>query len=170
MLFSPIVANTILIITSIALFWAAMTDLREFKISNGLIIVLAVLFFVHAVVSGRWTSLHWNLVLAFSLFCIMLYFYSHNWMGGGDVKMLAVAFLWTGLDCAFVFAVLLAIFASLHGLAARFAWFERFGLQQAEEQRRVALAPSVAAALITCFMMGCLRPAQLQPLTLPTLH
>src|SRR5262249_50013684 len=88
MLFSPIGANTILVITAVALFWAAMTDLREFKIPNGLIIVLAGLFFVHAAVSGRWASLHWNLALAVSLFCVMLYFYSRNWMGGGDVKML----------------------------------------------------------------------------------
>jgi prepilin peptidase CpaA len=41
-------------------------------------------------------------------------FYGLGWMGGGDVKILAVAFLWTGLS-----AVLLALFGILHTSAAK---------------------------------------------------
>jgi Flp pilus assembly protein protease CpaA len=76
-------------------------------------------------------------------------------MGGGDVKILTVALLWVGVDCALVFAILLFVFASLHALAARFGWT---GSQLAgDNNQRIAFAPSVAAALISVFMLGCLQ-------------
>jgi Flp pilus assembly protein protease CpaA len=77
-------------------------------------------------------------------------------MGGGDVKILTVALLWTGIDCALVFAILLFIFASLHALAARSGWAG--SVVAGDERRRIAFAPSVAAALIAVFMLGCLQP------------
>jgi Flp pilus assembly protein protease CpaA len=52
----------------------------------------------------------------------MLYFYAHNWMGGGGIKILTVGFLWIGLDCALVFAVLMMIFATLYIVAVKFEW------------------------------------------------
>ena len=54
------------------------------------------------------------------MFGVMLYFYAHNWMGGGDVKILTVGFLWVGFACALPFAVLLAVFALV-------LWFYRAG-------------------------------------------
>src|SRR5262249_15597938 len=112
-------------------------------------------FVVHALLSGRWVSAHWNLAFAALMFCIMLYFYAQKLMGGGDVKILTVAFLWVGLLCALPFAILLAIFAAVHVVAAKFGWVE---VQQVGDNERVPLAPSVAAALILCFILGCLQP------------
>jgi prepilin peptidase CpaA len=137
------------------LFYAALTDLRHFKIGNELILVLIGLFIVHGLLSGRWVSAHWNLAFAAFMFVIMVYFYSQNLMGGGDVKILAVAFLWTGIWCAFVFAVLMAIFAMLQVAAAKFGWLK---VQKVGDQKRIPLAPSVAGALIICFMLGCQQP------------
>jgi prepilin signal peptidase PulO-like enzyme (type II secretory pathway) len=102
-----------------------------------------------------WVTAHWNLAFAAFMFVIMVYFYSQNLMGGGDVKILAVAFLWTGIWCAFVFAVLMAIFAMVQVAAAKFGWLK---VQKVGEQKRIPLAPSVAGALIICFMLGCLQP------------
>ena len=116
MAFSPTLSHVVLVITAAVLFYAALTDLRHFKIGNELILVLIGLFIVHALLSGRWVTAHWNLAFAAFMFVIMVYFYSQNLMGGGDVKMLAVAFLWTGIWCAFVFAVLMAIFAMVQVL------------------------------------------------------
>jgi Flp pilus assembly protein protease CpaA len=76
-------------------------------------------------------------------------------MGGGDVKILTVGFLWVGFHCALPFAGLLAICAAVHVVAAKFGWV---ALQQIGDQRRIPLAPSVAAALILCFILGCLQP------------
>jgi prepilin peptidase CpaA len=155
--FNPFLANSVLVIAAVVLFYAAFTDLRQFSIRNELILVLAVLFFVHALVSGRWTDMLWNLAFAATMLAVLLYFYSRNLMGGGDAKLLTVAFLWSGLHCALVFAVLLLVFAGLHTVAAKLGWAHS---QQADADMRLRIpfAPSIAAALIGVFMLGCLQP------------
>ncbi len=158
MAFSPILSHVVLVITAGVLFYVALTDFKHFKIRNELILVLVGLFILHAFLSGRWVSAHWNLALAVFMFCVMLYFYAQNWMGGGDVKILTVGFLWIGPGCALVFAVLMTLFAMLHVVAAKFEWVK---VQQVGDHKRIPFAPSVAAALILCFILGCLRPMSL---------
>jgi prepilin peptidase CpaA len=146
----------LLVVTAATLFWVALTDLRHFKIRNDLIIVLVVLFFVYAFLSGRWREIYLNIGLALLLLCIMLYYYSQKLMGGGDVKLFAVAFLWTGPWCALPFALFLLVFIGLHAAAAKFGWVE---VQVREDKRkRIPLAPSIAGALIGTIMIGCLKP------------
>jgi len=79
---------------------------------------------------------------------------------------LTVGFLWVGFGCAFPFAVLLAVFAAVHVAAAKFGWAE---VQQVGDKKRIPLAPSVAAALILCFILGCLQPIS-SPTRLSHLH
>ncbi len=76
-------------------------------------------------------------------------------MGGGDVKLLTVAFLWVGPSCALPFALFLLLFVSIHTVAAKLKLVES---QVAGERTQVAFAPSIAAALIGVFMVGCLKP------------
>jgi len=144
----------VLVITAGVLFYVAWTDFTQFKIRNELILVLTALFVVHALLSGRWVSAHWNLAFAAFMLGVMLYLYARNWIGGGDVKILAVSFLWVGFDCALPFAVLLALCSAAHVLAARFEWVQ---VQQFDNRTRIPLAPSVAVALILCFILGCLQ-------------
>jgi prepilin peptidase CpaA len=147
----------VLIVTGALLFYVAYNDLRHYKIRNELIIALAVLFIIHAAVSGRWTSAQWNIAFAAVMFLAMLLLYSRRLMGGGDVKLLGVVFLWVGIDCALPFAALLLAFAGVHALAARLGWAE---VQRAsnDARPRIPFAPSIAAALIGVFMLGCLAP------------
>jgi len=139
------------------LFYVAHNDLRHYKIGNELIGALAVLFVIHALVSGRWVSVHWNIVFASMMFVVMLIAYSRGLMGGGDVKLLTVAFLWVGIGCALPFAVLLLVFAGLHVLATRLGWADTRRSDD-DERKRIPFAPAVAAALIGVFMLGCLAP------------
>jgi Flp pilus assembly protein protease CpaA len=76
-------------------------------------------------------------------------------MGGGDVKMLAVAFLWVGIECALVFAILLAVFIVIHLIVVKLGWAK---VQELGGRKRIPFAPSIAAALIVTFMSGCLEP------------
>jgi Flp pilus assembly protein protease CpaA len=155
MAFSAPLSHVVLVITAAVLFYVALTDFKEFKIHNELILVLAGLFVVHAFLSGRWVIAHWNLAFAALMFAVMLYFYGQNLMGGGDIKILTVGFLWVGFRCALPFAVLLAIFAGVHVVAAKLGWAE---VQQVGDTKRIPLAPSVAGALILCLILGCLQP------------
>jgi Flp pilus assembly protein protease CpaA len=60
----PIISLWILVITAATLFWVALTDLREFKVRNELIIILALLYVVYALFSGAWVSMQWNFAFA----------------------------------------------------------------------------------------------------------
>ena len=61
MAFSPSLSHVVLVITAAVLFYVALTDFKEFKIRNELILVLAGLFVIHALLSGRWVGARWNL-------------------------------------------------------------------------------------------------------------
>ena len=81
--------------------------------------------------------------------------YAQNLMGGGDLKLMTVAFLWSRLSCAIPFLAILTVFALLHTLAAKFGWVRA---QHVNGRIRLPFAPSVAAGLIGVFMAGCLAP------------
>ena len=149
-------AIPILLAAVAALSYAAFIDLKHYRISNELILLLIGLFFLYSLVSDRWTAAAWHLALAAGILLFLIYPYARHWMGGGDVKMLTVAFLWTGIECALQFVILLLLFVSLHTIAAKFGWV---GSQQIDDdhRQRIPFAPSIAAALIVTILSGCLR-------------
>lgn len=146
----------ILLLTSATLFWVALTDFRNFKIRNEAVLLLAGLYFLYAAASGRWASIPWNMGFAILALAGMTYIYAVNKMGGGDIKLLAVAFLWTGPWSALPFALLLLVFIGIHYLAARLGWAV---VEKSPAGLRIPLAPSVAAALIGTFALGFVSAA-----------
>lgn len=149
-----ILAQSVLVITAAVLIHTAVADLKHYQIKNEIILLLAGLFLVYTFLSNTWTSLYWNFGFALFLFLIMLIFYSRHMIGGGDLKLLTVTFLWTGPFCAAQFSVFLLIFVGLHTLAAKLGFVE---MQLKEGRRSIAFAPSIAAALIAVFLSGCLN-------------
>lgn len=152
---SVALSQAVLVITSGLLFYVSLTDLRDYRISNELVLVIGALFFLYAFLSGRWVSMHWNIGFASLMFVIMLLAYTQRLMGGGDLKILTVAFLWVGVDCALLFAVLLIVCAAMLTAAAKLGWI---GAQTVDGRIRIAFAPAVAGALIGTFLLGCLKP------------
>lgn len=137
------------------MFWVALTDLREFKVPNELVVTLACLYVVYALVSGAWVYMQWNFAFALVMLTAGLYAYSIQHIGGGDLKLLTVAFLWTGPWLAAPFVVLLLIFTLLYYLAARFGFAPA---RQISAGLRIPLAPSLAGAPIGVFALGLIRP------------
>jgi prepilin peptidase CpaA len=115
----PIISLWILVLTAVTLFWAALTDLMEFKVRNELIVILACLYVVHAFFSGAWIGMQWNLAFALLMLVGGAYVYSLHHIGGGDLKLLTVAFLWTGPWLAPPFIVLLLVFTLIYYAAAK---------------------------------------------------
>lgn len=148
-------SNAVLVITAAILFYAAWTDLKHYVVPNELIVSLMALYLLHAYLAGRLSSVPSHILFALLILGITLFFYSRTLMGGGDVKLLSVAFLWAGIDCALPLAILLLLCTATHAGAARFGWLD---VQHAEgdPRARIPFAPSVAAALIGIFMLGCL--------------
>jgi prepilin peptidase CpaA len=147
----PLVSLWILVLAAATLFWAALTDLREFKVRNELVAILACLYVAYALFSGGWASMPWNFGFALLMLIGGAYAYSLRQIGGGDLKLLTVAFLWTGPWRAAPFVVLLLIFTIIYYLAAK------LGLAAAQRTPaglRIPLAPSLAGALIGVFALG----------------
>jgi prepilin peptidase CpaA len=143
-------AHAVMIVTATTLFYVAINDLREYKIRNEVVITIACLYGIYAFLSGEWVRAYWNVGIALIMFVVLLIFYSRSWLGGGDVKILTVGFLWAGDRYALPFAMLLLTFAFIHVSAAK------IGLVAARMVRGrmvLAYAPSVAGALIGVFAL-----------------
>jgi prepilin peptidase CpaA len=146
-------AYFVLVVAAGTLFYVALTDLKNFKIRNDLILVLVGLYLLFAVLSGQWRTMYWNIALAAIAFAAMLYYYGQNLMSGGDVKILAVAVLWVGPVGAPIFAILLLICIGAHWGFARLGWVN---VQKVGKYLRIPLAPSIAMALIGAFVSSWL--------------
>ena len=146
----------ILVIAAVTLFWVALTDLREFRIPNELVLALVGLYLLYALVSGQWVTMRWNIGFALLMMAGMIYAYWQQQMGGGDLKLLAAAFLWTGPWNALLFAILLLVFVGVHYAAVRLGWA---AAQRSGTRLRIPLAPAVAGALIGTFALGFAAPA-----------
>jgi prepilin peptidase CpaA len=148
-------AHSVLVLAAAALFYAAWTDLREFRIRNELNLLLFALFVLHAILSSRWTATTWvflaiDLAIPVGMALISLAFYARGGVSGGDVKLLAVGFLWAGLNGSMIFAVLLLGFAAVQFVLTWYGWMP------AKKGRMVPFAPTLAAALIGTFLSGVL--------------
>jgi prepilin peptidase CpaA len=148
-------AYFVLVAANAILLQAAWTDFREYKIRNELVLALAVLFVLYTLLTGHWAALKWDLAFAALMFIVLLALYAFGGMGGGDVKILAVAFLWTGLAGALPFALLLAIFSGAHSTAAKLGWVKSQITENG--RRRIPFAPSVSGALIGTFVLRALQ-------------
>ena len=148
-------SGAVLLIAAGILIYIAVKDLQDYAISNVFILVLGGLFVLHAFLSDRWVNLHENIMLALLMFALLMVCYSRGWMGGGDVKLLVVAFLWVGVRCALPFSLFLLFFATLHTVAVKLRLVDG---RLVNERLKIPFAPSVSAALISSFVSGCLAP------------
>jgi prepilin peptidase CpaA len=146
-------ACAVLLITAGMLLYGAVRDLRDYSISNVFILSLGGLFILHAFLTGRWVTLYENIAFALLMFAVLIICYAKGWMGGGDVKLLVVAFLWVGVRCALPFSLFLLCFAALHTVAIKLKWLKG---RWVNDRLKIAFAPSVSAALILSFASGCL--------------
>ena len=107
---------------------------------------------MHALLSGRWVELHWNLGLAALAFAFMVYWYGQGLMGGGDLKLMTVALLWSGVRCAVPLLIIIVVVALIHALAAKRGYV---AAQTVNGRMRIPFAPAIAAGLIGIFLLGC---------------
>jgi prepilin peptidase CpaA len=148
-----LLSDAILVMTAALLLYAAFTDLRQFLIPNTLVVILGLLFFAYAGSTGRWANIPGHVGFALLMFMMLLLSYTRRWIGGGDVKLLATAFLWTGISNAFAFSILLCVFATLQAI------FAKFGLTPSRRlggdgRTRIPFAPSIAGALVGVLILG----------------
>jgi prepilin peptidase CpaA len=125
--------------------YAAWTDWQRYTISNELVLALIGLYVLDALLPIKWADVRGDLAFTVIMCVPLLIFYSLAWIGGGDVKLLAAAFLWAGLSGALPFAIFLAAFSSLHALAAKLGWVR--SQRNDSGRQRIPFAPAIATAL-----------------------
>jgi prepilin peptidase CpaA len=152
----PFLSGVVLTATIVLLGYTALIDLKHWIIPNRLVALLGLLFFVYAGFAAQWTNILEHAGFALAIFFFLLLFYARGWIGGGDVKLLTVAFLWTGVRDAFVFSLLLSVCAGLHALAVKSTRFAIGRAGGADDRTRIPFAPSIAVALIGVLMLGYL--------------
>jgi Flp pilus assembly protein protease CpaA len=135
------------------LFYVGFTDFRTFKISNNLVLLLLVLCVLFAVVARTPSEILSDLILSGITFVVLVWFYTKGAIGGGDVKLVTVACLWTGPHCALLFSVMLLLLIGLHVFAAWMGWAKT---KPKAGRFAIPYAPSIAGALIATTMLGCL--------------
>jgi prepilin peptidase CpaA len=93
-------------------------DLITMRIPNWLILALLTGYAVLAPLSGlSMLQIALSLAAAFAVFCLAIGAYARGWMGGGDVKLLAVASLWLGLPHLPAFLLWTSLFGGVLTLA-----------------------------------------------------
>ena len=139
-------------VTAVAvLFYIGFTDFRTFKIRNDVTLLLLALYVLLAIVDRSRIEILIDVALAAIMFGVLLWSYAYRVVGGGDVKLMAVACLWIGSRCALAFSILLLLFIGLHLIAARMGWAQTKPLAG---RNAIPYAPSVAGALITVIVLG----------------
>jgi prepilin peptidase CpaA len=98
--------------------YAGLSDLLTMRIRNGLVLALLGAYATLVPLVGFSAyEIAGSISIAAGILLVGLVFFARGWMGGGDVKLLAVAALWFGLDQTPAFLVYTALFGGALTLA-----------------------------------------------------
>jgi prepilin peptidase CpaA len=96
--------------------YAALTDIRGFRIPNAVSVALIMLFLARYALIMPPISLNAHLAVAGATFVILFAFYIFGWFGAGDAKLITALMLWAGPEAAPSFAVAMALSGGLFAL------------------------------------------------------
>jgi prepilin peptidase CpaA len=126
-----------------ALIFVILDDLKNFRIRNEAVIFMAVLFLADAITRGQYHDTLAHLSFGGIMFLLIIAIYALGMMGGGDAKLLAVAFLWLGVGAATIFSALLLILTLVYWLGA---YARVFPKQIVAGRMKIPYGPAIASA------------------------
>lgn len=133
---------------------ASITDLQHRKIANFTIMVLLGLWMPVAFVAGLpWDAMLTSVLATMLVFILGFGCFCMGWLGGGDVKLAAVAALWLGAGITPAFLMLATIFGALIALVfASIAYLKRRrGEPIRTELTMLPYGPGLASAAVVLF-------------------
>lgn len=89
--------------------YAAITDLRRFKIPNLVPLSLLLLYPFYVWFAPHQVDWLHSLAITAAVFAVGLYIFSRGWAGGGDIKFLVAASLWSPPHLFMDFLAIVAI-------------------------------------------------------------
>jgi prepilin peptidase CpaA len=127
-----------------AVCFAALEDVRLFKIPNWASTTVAVAFVPYSLLYWGVLPVGLHLVIAAAIFVVTATFWRFRLIGGGDVKLLTAVGLWLGPDLALTFMILMTIAAVAIAIALflirKFSWVIYAGTPLRPMLRMVAIA------------------------------
>jgi prepilin peptidase CpaA len=120
-------------------------DFRHYRIRNSITGLLGLLFLAWTIARGDYSNLLWHAVFACGASTLLLVLYARDLMGGGDVKLLAVAFLWVGWQGSLIFSVVLFVASFVYAVGAK---LELFPSIMRRSKQHVPFGPSIGLALL----------------------
>lgn len=105
---------------------AAMTDLRSYRIPNRISLAIAAGFPIFALAGGA--DIRSGLFAGALVFAAGVFLYSRDWMGGGDVKLLAALSLWAGTELVLPMMIIITLTGGIMSVSEwlRTGGFNRF--------------------------------------------
>ncbi len=100
----------------VLLAWAAVTDVRSFTIPNRINLAILALYPVYVVASPGAVDWTGGLVCGLVAFGIGAFMFAMRWIGGGDVKMIAVASVWAGPAFITEMILIICLIGGIHSI------------------------------------------------------
>jgi prepilin peptidase CpaA len=133
------------------LLYVIVDDLKNYRIRNEVVLLLVGLFVLECFLASDWSRFLAHGLFGAAMFGLLLLLYHFGWMGGGDIKLLCVAFLSLGMNRSSVFALFLSGFAVAYAVGAH---FRVLPFRAVGSSRKVPYGPTIAAAwLATLFLI-----------------
>ena len=134
-------ATTVMLIAALA--YVIVDDLWHYRIKNSVVILLGLLSVAHLLAQPSLNVLLWHSVFAVLGFGLLLIAYLRGLIGGGDTKLLAVAFFWTGPEAALPYCIFMLLLTLAYWVGARFGPLPS---QNVRGRLKVPFGPSIAGA------------------------
>jgi prepilin peptidase CpaA len=130
------------------LIYVIVDDLRFYRIRNVAVLALLAVSVVSLVMGGT-VALPAHALFALIAFAALAAAYARNLLGGGDAKLLAVAFFWIGPSLAVLFAVALFGLTLLYWAGARLSILPH---RLVGGRMKIPFGPSIACAWIVTIL------------------
>lgn len=148
--------QTVILIALVAtLLFTIVDDWRNYTIRNEAILILLALFVARMIALGDYAHIGGQLGLAAFMFVTLLIIYERGWMGGGDVKLLAVAFLWLGVAELSTFTLLMCALVIVYYIAAKL----KLAPSRGQTRVYIPFAPCISGAWLLTLALDLAKSA-----------
>lgn len=124
------------------LVFTIVDDWRNYTIRNEVILALLALFAANVIARGDYGQIAGQMAVAAVMFVALLIVYARGWMGGGDVKLLALAFLWLGAADLTTFTLSMCVLVIFYYAAARL----KLAPSRGQSRIYIPFAPCISGA------------------------
>jgi prepilin peptidase CpaA len=115
----PLLSLAIRLAVLCALLWLAVVDVRSRRLPTRPILGIGMLFFIDAlIVRMPISDVFVHLLTALGVFVLCAALFAASLLGGGDAKLAAIIFLWTGPGLSLPALVLISVAGTFVGLVS----------------------------------------------------